>query len=95
VAEHHIVETRDSGSGTGVVLGILFGVLVVAIALFFVFGGAGRFTGNSGTPNQTNVNVPAQSQPQTGPTVNVPRQDDVNETQQPAQQAPAQPSGNR
>jgi len=95
MAEHHIVETRDSGAGTGMVLGILFAVLVVALALFFVFGGPGRFAGNAGTPNQTNVNVPAQGQPQSGPNINVPRQVDVNVNQQPAPQAPAQPSGNR
>ena len=34
-----------------------------SIALFFVFGGPNRFAGSSGTPSQTNVNVPAQQQP--------------------------------
>jgi hypothetical protein len=81
---HHHVETVEhgSGTGTGMVLGILVVLLIAVMALFFVFGGPSRFTGGS-TP-QTNVNVPAQSQPQSGPNINVPRQIDVNVNQQPA-----------
>ena len=89
MAEHQIVEHRDSGAGTGAILGIVFAALLVVIALFFFFGGPGRFAGNAGTPSQTNVNAPAPSQPQSGPNINVPRQVDVNVNQQPA------PSGNR
>jgi len=94
MAEHHIVEHRDSGVGSGAVLGIVLVVLLVALALFFALGGTGRFVSGSGTPNQTNVNVPSQSQPKSGPNINVPRQVDVNVNQQPGQQAPA-PAGNR
>jgi len=98
MAEHHIVEHRDTSSSTGAMLGIAFVLLLVVVALFFAFGGPSRFV-SSGTPNQTNVNVPAQnqpqSQPQSGPNINVPRQIDVNvnqqppPAQQPAQQQPA------
>jgi hypothetical protein len=96
MAQHHVVEHRESDSGMGAVLGIVFVLLLVVAALFFALGGPGRFVGSgSGTPNQTNVNVPAQSQPQAQPNINVPRQIDVNvNQQQPNQQAPA-PAGNR
>jgi len=92
MAEHHIVEHRDTSSSTGAMLGIAFVLLLVVVALFFAFGGPSRFASGPGTPNQTNVNVPAQSQPQSGPNINVPRQIDVNVNQQPppAQQPPAQ-----
>lgn len=97
MAEHRIVEHRDTtGSGTGAMLiGLAIVGLLVVVALFFAFGGPGRFVGGPATPNQTNVNVPPQSQPQTAPNINVPRQIDVNvnqqaPAQQPAQQAPAQ-----
>lgn len=83
-----IVEHRDTSSSTGAVLGIIFVLLLVGVALFLALGGPSRFAG-SPTPNQTNVNVPSQSQPQSAPNVDVPRQIDVNVNQQPAQQAPA------
>lgn len=89
MADHHVVERSDSGVGMGVVLGIVLVLLVAVIALFFAFGGPARFAG--GAPSQTNVNVPAQQQPQSAPNVQVPRQIDVNVNQPPAQQAPAQP----
>jgi hypothetical protein len=95
MAEHHVVETRDSGTGTGMVLGIALVLLVVVVAaLFMILGGPGRFaSGASGQPSQTNVNVPAQQQP-SGPNINVPRQVDVNvNNQNPAPQAPAQSGG--
>ena len=81
---HHHVETveRRGDSATGMVLGIVIVLLVAVVALFFLFGGPGRFA--SSTPAQTNVNVPAQTQPQSGPNINVPRQIDVNVNQQPA-----------
>ena len=82
-----IGERSDSGVATGMVLGIVV-ILAVVVALFFVFGGPGRFMGGSGTPNQTNVNVPAQSQPQSAPDITIPRQIDVNINQPPAQQPP-------
>src|SRR5687768_6267775 len=97
MAQHHVVEHRETDSGTGAVLGIVFVLLLVVAALFFALGGPGRFVGG-GTPNQTNVNVPAQSQPQpqTQPNINVPRQIDVNvNQQQPPQQAPAPAETNR
>jgi hypothetical protein len=76
------------------VLGIVVILLVAIVALFFVFGGPSRFSGSSGTPNQTNVNVPGQQQPNppnnNAPNINVPRQIDVNINQPPAQQQPAQ-----
>jgi hypothetical protein len=88
---------RDRGVGTGIILGIVGMGLAVVLTLFFVFGGTSRFMGGSG---QTNVNVPAQSQP-AAPQINIPRQIDVNINQQPAPQAPIQapaeqaPAGNR
>jgi hypothetical protein len=92
MAEHHVVETRDSGTSTGMVMGIVL-VLMVVVALFMILGGPGRFaSGTSGQPSQTNVNVPAQQQP-SGPNINVPRQVDVNVNQNPAPQAPAQSGG--
>lgn len=89
MADHHVGETSERGVGIGVVLGIVLVLLVVVIALFFAFGGPTRFVG--GAPSQTNVNVPAQQQPQSGPNIQVPRQIDINVNQPPAQQAPAQP----
>ncbi len=96
MAQHtHQVE-RDTGTGmaTGMIVGILVVVLVAILALFFVFGGPARFSGSPSTApapsGQTNVNVPSQGQPQSGPNINVPRQIDVN-VNQPAQQAPAAP----
>ena len=93
-----IVERQsDRGLGTGMMLGIVVVGLAVVVALFFVFGGPSRFAG-SGTSNQTNVNVPgqsqpAQSQPQSAPNITIPRQIDVNVNQQPqAPAAPAQPA---
>jgi hypothetical protein len=94
MAEHHYVERTDSGSGmaAGMILGIVVLLLVAVMALFFVFGGP---RGTASGPGQTNVNVPAQQQPQqpSGPNVQVPRQIDVNVNQgggqAPAQQAPA------
>jgi len=85
-----IVETRESGTGTGMVLGIVIVLLVAVVVAFFVFaGGANRFAGGNSTPNQTNVNVPQQQQPQqpSAPNVNVPRQIDVNVN--PGQPAPS------
>lgn len=90
--ERHVVDHSDEGVGTGMVLGIIFVLLAVVVALFFVFGGPSRFTSAPSSPSQTNVNVP-QSQPQSGPNINIPRQVDVNvnpPAQQPAQQQPAQ-----
>ena len=85
-----IVETRESGTGTGMVLGIVVVLLVAVVVAFFVFaGGANRFAGGNSTPSQTNVNVPQQQQPAqqpSAPNVNVPRQIDVNVNQ--GQQAP-------
>lgn len=77
-----------SGTGTGMILGVVVVLLIVVVfaLFFFLFGGPGRFA--SGTPSQTNVNVPSQQQPASGPNINVPRQIDVN-VNQPAQQAPA------
>lgn len=78
-----IVEHRsDSGMGAGIMVGILIVGLVAIVALFFLFGGPGRFLG-SGASGQTNVNVPAQNapaqnQPQSGPDITIPRQIDVN-----------------
>ncbi len=87
MAEHVIVE-RESGTNTGVMLGIVTVVLIAVVALFFVFGGPGRFAGGQ-APNNTNVNVPAQGQqPQAAPAINIPKQIDVN-VNQPGQQAPA------
>jgi len=98
-----IVERQsDRGMSSGMVMGIVIVGLVAIVALFFVFGGPSRFMG-SGTPSQTNVNVPAQSQPaqsqpgqsqpQSGPNITIPRQIDVNVNQQPqAPAAPAQPA---
>jgi len=89
--DRHVVVDREEGVGTGVVLGAVLVLLVVVIGLFFVFGGPSRFVSGNGTPSQTNVNVPAQNQPQSGPNINIPRQIDVNVNQQPAQgQQPAQ-----
>jgi flagellar basal body-associated protein FliL len=89
MADHYVERTeRDSGTGAGMVIGIVVLLLVAVMALFFVFGG------NRGTAvapqGQTNVNVPAQQQPNSGPNIQVPRQIDVNVNQPPAQQAPAQ-----
>jgi flagellar basal body-associated protein FliL len=95
MADHTVVERRESGVGMGVVLGILVVLLVAVIALFFAFGGPTRFMGSA--PSQTNVNVPAQQQapaqqqPQSGPNFQIPRQVDVNINQPPAQQAPVVP----
>jgi hypothetical protein len=86
----HIVERSESGSGmvTGLMIGLLL-VVVVGVMAFFVFG---RGTGPAAPAptGQTNVNVPAQQQPQapSAPNIQVPRQIDVN-VNQPAQQAPA------
>ena len=95
--DHTVVEHRDSGFGAGALLGIVLVALVAVIALFFVFGGPGRFAGPAATPpSNTNVNVP-QAQPpqgQSGPNINVPRQIDVN-VNQPGQQAPAPANGGR
>jgi predicted metalloprotease len=88
----HIVERSDSGVATGMVLGIVVVALAVIVALFFVFGGPGRFLGGSAAPSQTNVNVPAQSQPQNAPNITIPREIDININQQ---AAPAQPTGDR
>ena len=103
MAEHHtVVDRSDSGTGVGMVLGVVLVLLVAVIALFFIFGGPGRFTGaTTSPPNQTNVNVPAQQQqPQSGPNINVPRQVDVNVNQNPGGQQPSgqpatQPGGNQ
>ena len=78
-----IVETREGGAGTGMVLGIVVVLLVAVVIAFFMFaGGPGRFVGGSNSaPNQTNVNVPSQQQPAqqpSAPNVNVPGQIDVN-----------------
>ncbi len=86
--DHLVVERSQSGVGIGMVLGILALMLVVAVIALFAFGGPTRFMG--GGPSQTNVNVPAQQQPQSAPNVQLPRQIDVN-INQPAQQAPAAP----
>lgn len=94
MSEHHVIERTESSSGitTGVILGLMVALLVAVVALFFVFGGPGRFT--SSAPSQTNVNVPAQQQPSqqqpSGPNIQIPRQIDVN-INQPVPQAPAQP----
>ncbi|MBM2810721.1 MAG: hypothetical protein HW416_1480 [Chloroflexi bacterium] len=90
-----IVDRSDRGTSTGVVLGVVLVGIAVIVALFFVAGGTGRFMSGSGTPAQTNVNVPAQSQPQSAPNITIPRQIDVNINQQPAPAAaPAQPAAN-
>ena len=92
MAEHHYVERteRSSGTGAGMVIGIVVLLLVAVIVLFFVFGG-NRMGGTAVAPGgQTNVNVPSQSNPPSGgPNIQVPRQIDVN-VNAPAQQAPAQ-----
>jgi hypothetical protein len=90
---------HDTGAGTatGMIVGILLVLLIAILALFFFFGGPARFAGTPSAPapaGQTNVNVP-QSAPQgqsgqSGPSINVPRQIDVN-VNQPAQQAPSAP----
>ncbi len=94
---HHVVERveRDN-SGSGMAGGLIIGLvllLFVAVLAFFVFGGGlGRFAGAPAPAGQTNVNVPAQNQPNSGPNIQIPRQIDVNVNapQPPAQQAPAQ-----
>jgi hypothetical protein len=88
-----IVDRTDRGTSTGIVLGLVLVGVAVIVALFFVLGVPSRFTSGSGTPSQTNVNVPAQSQPQTAPNITIPRQIDVNINQPPAA-APAQPAAN-
>ena len=91
-----IVERSDRGMGAGIVVGIALVMLAVAVVLFFLFGGPGRFTAAPaapaapGAPGQTNVNVPAQNPPASAPNITVPRQIDVNINQPPAAQAPAQ-----
>jgi hypothetical protein len=103
MARHHTyVERTESGDGvaSGVLVAILALLLVAIVALFMVFGGPGRFMAGP-TPPTTNVNAPAQSQPQSQPQrgseINVPRQIDINVNQPPAQapsgqQAPAAPN---
>jgi hypothetical protein len=92
VPDHHYVErveTRDSGNYGVIIAAALVLLVVMAVVFFTLLGGASRF--GSTTPSQTNVNVPAQQQPQqpSGPNIQVPRQIDVN-VNAPAQQAPAQ-----
>jgi hypothetical protein len=86
------------------VLGIVAVLLVLVVALFFMFGGPGRISGTA-APSQTNINAPAQSAPSapnvsapqvnvpapSAPQINVPGQVDVNVNRAPAQ-APAAPS---
>src|SRR5688572_30374452 len=56
-----VVERTDSGSSTGMVLGIVVVLLVAVMAFFFILG-PGRGSAPTG---QTNVNVPGQqAQPQ-------------------------------
>ncbi len=90
MADHLIVERERSGTSTGVMAGILVAALLGVVVLFFVFGGPGRFAGSqAATPNNTNVNVPAQGQqPAAAPNINIPKQIDVN-VNPPGQQAPA------
>ena len=100
MAEHTHVERVEHDSGastaTGMIVGILLVLLVAILALFFFFGGPGRFAGSTSTAppsgGQTNVNVPQNAPPQgqSGPNIQVPRQIDVN-VNQPAQQAPSAP----
>src|SRR5437764_9902704 len=92
--QHTVVERTDSGTGVGMVLGIVVVLLVAIVALFFVFGGPGRFAGGAtpASPGQTNVNVPAQNPPQSGPNVNVPPQVDVNVNQRGQAPSGGQPS---
>jgi hypothetical protein len=87
MADTHIVEVerRGSGVGTGMVLGIVTVLLVAVIAAFLLMGGPGRLTGSTG---QTNVNVPAQSAPQGGPNITIPKDINVNVNQAPAAPAP-------
>jgi hypothetical protein len=101
--DHVVVDKSDSGAGTGMIVGVLLALILGAVVLFFVFGGPGRFAGQATTPSNTNVNVPAQQQPQQPqqPAINVPKQIDVNVNQPPAQQpsgqqqAPAPGGANR
>jgi len=95
----HIVERTDSGSGvaTGMVLAIVAVLLVGIVALFMFFGGPGRFVGGTtNPPSNTNVNVPApaQSQPQTGPQINVPPRIDVNMNNPGGNNSGSNPGGN-
>lgn len=91
MADHTIVERREGGSGMA--MGLMFGLVlvVVAIVAFFLFtGGPGRSVGAPAPAGQTNVNMPAVQQPaQGGPNIQVPRQIDVNVN---APQAPAAPA---
>jgi hypothetical protein len=83
-----VVERTDSGSSTGMILGIVVVLLIAVMAFFFILG-PGRGTPPTG---QTNVNVPGQqAQPQApgAPNIQVPRQIDVNVNQGGGQQAPA------
>ena len=87
MADIHEHETRtDTGGGvaSGMVLGIVLVVLVVAIAAFLFFGNAFRGTTTPAQPsnNPTNIQVNPPSAP--------PGKVDVN-VNPPAQQAPSQP----
>jgi hypothetical protein len=67
VAEIHEHTTTDSGSGvaSGMVLGIVLVVLVLAVAAFMFFGGAFRGAGpatttpNTSNPTNVQINPPA------------------------------------
>jgi hypothetical protein len=90
MADHQIVERVErTGSGSGMIVGMVAVVVLVAVVtLFMIMGGPARLMGS--TPSQTNVNVPSQPQQPSGPQINIPRQIDVN-VNQPAPQAPQVP----
>ncbi|HEY3118691.1 MAG TPA: hypothetical protein VGK54_18260 [Chloroflexota bacterium] len=90
MAQHEYIERPGSGSGmgSGAIVGIIAVVALAAVVtLFLLMGGANRFTqapAAAGSPNTTNVTVPAPAQAQpAAPQINVPSSIDVN-VKQPA-----------
>jgi hypothetical protein len=67
------VERTDSSAGVarGLLVAVLVVLLCATLALFTLFGGPGRFIPGPIPP--TNVNAPAQVQPQAGQQININR----------------------